>query len=63
MRWSYVALLVLIPVVQDWTFERETGLMRKRMMSGNDVRITETERWFTKGPEHVDEVEITERHL
>ncbi|KAE9397498.1 DUF1348-domain-containing protein [Gymnopus androsaceus JB14] len=49
--------------LEDWTFERETGLMRKRMMSGNDVRITETERWFTKGPEHVDEVEITERHL
>lgn len=48
---------------KDWTFDRETGLMRKRMMSGNDVRITNEERWFTKGPEHVDEVEITERHL
>ncbi|KAJ3919836.1 hypothetical protein F5877DRAFT_39387 [Lentinula edodes] len=49
--------------LEDWTFDQETGLMRKRMMSGNDVRITEEERWFTKGPEHVDEVEITERHL
>ncbi|KAJ3827326.1 hypothetical protein F5880DRAFT_1474700 [Lentinula raphanica] len=49
--------------LEDWTFDHETGLMRKRMMSGNDVRITEEERWFTKGPENVDEVEITERHL
>ncbi|KAF9062295.1 hypothetical protein BDP27DRAFT_1428074 [Rhodocollybia butyracea] len=57
------SLTSLLLFQKDWTFDRETGLMRKRMMSANDVRITENERWFTKGPEHVDEVEISERHL
>ncbi|KIK56557.1 hypothetical protein GYMLUDRAFT_174243 [Collybiopsis luxurians FD-317 M1] len=49
--------------LEDWTFDRKTGLMRKRMMSGNDVRIGDGERWFKKGADHVEEVEIGERHL
>lgn len=47
--------------LEDWTFE-ESGLMRKRMMSGNDVSIAAEERWFTKGPEKVDDAVITEKH-
>ena len=31
--------------LEDWTFD-EHGKMRKRMMSANEVRITEQERWF-----------------
>ncbi|KAK3990304.1 hypothetical protein QBC44DRAFT_325427 [Cladorrhinum sp. PSN332] len=45
--------------LEDWTFA-ENGLMRKRQMSGNDVRIGEEERWFKDGVD-VDEVEIGER--
>lgn len=36
--------------------------MRKRQMSGNDVAISEKERWFTDGVD-VDSVEISEKHL
>ncbi|KAK1833181.1 hypothetical protein QBC39DRAFT_347069 [Podospora conica] len=46
--------------LEDWTFD-ERGLMRKRMMSGNDVRIGEGERWFREGVE-VDDVKIGEEH-
>ncbi len=46
--------------LEDWTFA-ENGLMRKRQMSGNDVRIEDGERWF-KGGVDVDAVEISERH-
>jgi hypothetical protein len=35
--------------------------MRKRQMSGNDVRITEEERWFKDGVD-VDSVSIGEKH-
>lgn len=35
--------------------------MRKRMMSGNDVKIEEGERWFKDGVD-VNEVEISEKH-
>ncbi|KAL0572317.1 hypothetical protein V5O48_009639 [Marasmius crinis-equi] len=34
--------------LEDWTYE-ESGLMRKRMMSGNDVVISDAERWFKPG--------------
>ncbi|EGS22956.1 uncharacterized protein CTHT_0014350 [Thermochaetoides thermophila DSM 1495] len=46
--------------LEDWTFA-ENGLMRKRQMSGNDVRITEEERWFKDGVD-VDSVSISEKH-
>ncbi|KAH8654613.1 hypothetical protein BGZ60DRAFT_435736 [Tricladium varicosporioides] len=46
--------------LEDWTFAQD-GRMRKRMMSGNDVKISEEERWFVEGVD-VDEVEISERH-
>ena len=35
--------------------------MRKRQMSGNDVKILDGERWFVDSKE-VDEVSISERH-
>jgi hypothetical protein len=35
--------------------------MRKRQMSGNDVNITEAERWFKDGVD-VDAVHIGEEH-
>ena len=35
--------------------------MRKRMMSGNDVRIGEDERWFKDGVD-VNTVDISEKH-
>lgn len=35
--------------------------MRKRMMSGNDVEISDAERWFKDGVD-VNEVEISESH-
>ncbi|KAF9266597.1 DUF1348-domain-containing protein [Marasmius fiardii PR-910] len=47
--------------LEDWTFNDE-GLMRKRMMSGNDVPISDAERWFKPGVD-IESVKITERHL
>ncbi|KAK7044229.1 hypothetical protein VNI00_007951 [Paramarasmius palmivorus] len=47
--------------LEDWTFD-ESGLMRKRMMSGNDVAISDSERWFKPGVD-IESVNITERHL
>jgi len=49
--------------LEDWTFD-ESGLMRKRQMSANDVGITEAERWFSDGAteQEVDKVDITEAH-
>ncbi|KAI0826660.1 DUF1348-domain-containing protein [Trametes gibbosa] len=47
--------------LEDWTFNKE-GLMEKRHMSGNDVAISDADRWFkdgvdvntlTIGPEHL----------
>ncbi|KAH9895525.1 DUF1348-domain-containing protein [Xylariomycetidae sp. FL2044] len=46
--------------LEDWTFAAD-GRMRKRQMSGNDVKIDEAERWFRDGVD-VNEVEIGERH-
>ncbi|KAI7552644.1 hypothetical protein D0869_02328 [Hortaea werneckii] len=46
--------------LEDWTFAQD-GRMRKRMMSGNDVEISDEERWFKDGVD-VNEVEISEAH-
>ncbi|KID96415.1 DUF1348-domain-containing protein, partial [Metarhizium majus ARSEF 297] len=46
--------------LEDWTFA-DNGLMRKRQMSGNDVKITEEERWYKNGVD-VNSVEISEKH-
>ncbi|KFA64026.1 hypothetical protein S40285_04226 [Stachybotrys chlorohalonatus IBT 40285] len=46
--------------LEDWTFA-DNGLMRKRQMSGNDVKISEDNRWF-KDDVNVDDVEISEEH-
>jgi len=35
--------------------------MKKRMMSGNDIVISEEERWFKEGVD-VNRVDISERH-
>ncbi|KAL4243349.1 NTF2-like domain superfamily protein [Abortiporus biennis] len=47
--------------LEDWTFE-SSGLMKKRQMSGNDVTITEQERWFKEGVD-VDQLQISDKHL
>ena len=51
------------PSAEDWTFAAD-GRMKKRQMSGNDVRISESERWFVDGAtdDDVDKVNITEEH-
>ena len=46
---------------QDWTFA-ENGQMRKRQMSGNDVPISEEERWYKDDVADEDTVEISEKH-
>lgn len=46
--------------LEDWTFA-EDGKMEKRMMSGNDVKISDKDRWF-KGSVDVDSVKIGEEH-
>ncbi|KAL0931284.1 uncharacterized protein CTRU02_214019 [Colletotrichum truncatum] len=46
--------------LEDWTYA-ENGLMRKRHMSGNDVKISEEERWFKDGVD-VNTVDISEKH-
>jgi len=46
--------------LEDWTFA-EDGRMRKRQMSGNDLKLEEHERWFAEGID-VNEVEIDEKH-
>ncbi|KAL9090605.1 MAG: hypothetical protein Q9159_001852 [Coniocarpon cinnabarinum] len=46
--------------LEDWTFATD-GKMRKRQMSGNNVEISEEERWFREG-EDVNAVEIGEEH-
>lgn len=48
--------------LEDWTFD-DDGLMRKRQMSGNDVPITDEERWFGEDVADEDSVEISEKHL
>ncbi|KAF2839874.1 DUF1348-domain-containing protein [Patellaria atrata CBS 101060] len=46
--------------LEDWTFA-EDGRMRKRQMSGNDIELTEDERWFKEGMD-VESVPISEAH-
>lgn len=46
--------------LEDWTFA-EDGRMRKRQMSGNDIEITESERWFKDGVD-INSVSISEAH-
>ncbi|KAI4833989.1 DUF1348-domain-containing protein [Aureobasidium sp. EXF-8845] len=46
--------------LEDWTFA-EDGKMRKRQMSGNNIEISEAERWFKEGVD-VNSVEISEAH-
>ena len=46
--------------IEHWTFE-DNGKMRKRMMSGNDITLSEGERWFTEGID-VNEAKIGEEH-
>lgn len=46
--------------IEHWTFEK-SGKMRKRMMSGNEIKIAEGQRWFTEGVD-VNKVEIGEQH-
>ncbi|KAJ5919264.1 hypothetical protein N7466_010207 [Penicillium verhagenii] len=51
--------------LEDWTFDWETGKMRKRMMSGNDLVLgpdgNGEGRWFVEGVD-VDQVAISEQH-
>ncbi|GAA5990025.1 hypothetical protein JCM5350_003412, partial [Sporobolomyces pararoseus] len=47
--------------LEHWTFATD-GLMQKRHMSGNEIPITEADRWFREGVE-VDQVEIAERDV
>ncbi|KAL5867069.1 hypothetical protein ACKVWC_010959 [Pyricularia oryzae] len=46
--------------LEDWTFANN-GLMRKRQMSGNDVEISDDERWFKDGVD-INAVDIGEKH-
>lgn len=48
---------------EDWTFNSD-GLMEKRQMSGNNLKISESERFFADGmtDEEVDKVEISAKH-
>ncbi|KAK3330552.1 hypothetical protein B0H66DRAFT_466245 [Apodospora peruviana] len=46
--------------LEDWTFA-DNGLMKKRQMSGNDIRISEEERWFKDGID-INSVDISEKH-
>ncbi|QPC76597.1 hypothetical protein HYE68_007349 [Fusarium pseudograminearum] len=46
--------------LEDWTFDND-GLMKKRQMSGNNVKISEEERWFKDGVD-VNTVEIGPEH-
>lgn len=46
--------------LEDWTFA-DNGKMRKRQMSGNNVKISDEERWF-KDNVDVNKVEISEKH-
>ena len=46
--------------LEDWTFAAD-GRMRKRQMSGNEITISEDERWFKNGVD-VNVVDISEEH-
>ncbi|KAK9459581.1 uncharacterized protein V1516DRAFT_680297 [Lipomyces oligophaga] len=47
--------------LEHWSFAQD-GRMWKRQMSGNDVEITETSRWFTEGVD-IESVEIGPEHF
>ncbi|KZS95872.1 DUF1348-domain-containing protein [Sistotremastrum niveocremeum HHB9708] len=49
--------------LEDWTF-RADGKMEKRQMSGNEIKISEDERWFKDGmtDEEVDALAIGPQH-
>ena len=47
--------------IEHWTFD-ENGKMKKRMMSGNDVDITEQDRWFKDGVD-VESVKLGDAHF
>lgn len=47
--------------LEDWTFA-EDGRMKKRQMSGNDIKINNDERWF-KDDIDIEKVEISEKHF
>ncbi|OQD75827.1 hypothetical protein PENDEC_c006G02990 [Penicillium decumbens] len=51
--------------LEDWTFERESGKMCKRMMSGNDILLgpdgNGEGRWFVDGVD-VNQVPISGEH-
>lgn len=51
--------------LEDWTFDRESGKMCKRMMSGNDLLLGPNGngegRWFVDGVD-VNEVPISQEH-
>ncbi|KAH9849404.1 DUF1348-domain-containing protein [Lenzites betulinus] len=47
--------------LEDWTFNKE-GLMEKRQMSGNDVAISDADRWFKDGVD-VNSLTIGPEHL
>jgi nuclear transport factor 2 (NTF2) superfamily protein len=51
--------------LEDWTFDYDTGKMRKRQMSGNDVLVgpdgNGEGRWFLGGID-VDDAKISEEH-
>ncbi|KAI0635148.1 DUF1348-domain-containing protein [Trametes polyzona] len=47
--------------LEDWTFD-DDGLMRKRQMSGNDVAISDADRWFKDGVD-VNSLTIGPEHL
>ncbi|KAK0523608.1 hypothetical protein OC835_006204 [Tilletia horrida] len=49
--------------LEDWTFA-EDGRMAKRQMSGNEIDIADSERWFFDGitEEEVDALELGDRH-
>lgn len=46
--------------LEDWTFSAD-GRNCKRQMSGNDIEISEAERWF-KNDVDVNTVDISEKH-
>ncbi|KAF8484220.1 hypothetical protein JB92DRAFT_3085723 [Gautieria morchelliformis] len=49
--------------LEDWTFHSD-GRMRKRQMSGNEIEVTEENRWFKDDftMEDIDNVPIGEEH-
>ena len=59
---TFPFLSFFFAVEKDWTFNTQ-GLMEKRQMSGNDVPISDEQRWFKDLDFHVDDVVIPEEEL